>query len=218
MAMMTAEQALENAKGITFEQFWASMNRLQERQDRFQEQQEAAWAKQKEAWAKQEEADAEARARGAKLDAYIDKLTKDICGTRSGLIESLMTSRLWVKFNQYGYHFVRAYHRVQLFNEKNEELTDIAILLSSIDECMAVEVKWEANTGVIERHLKRMKLIEKYPPAEVRGKSIYSAIAGVVVPAEVRDYAWSKGMYVLEMNGEQVSLLTPPEGFTEKAW
>jgi hypothetical protein len=214
MAMMTAEQALENAKGITFEQFWAGMNRLQERQDRFQEQQEAAWAR-------QEKADAEARARGAELDARLDKLSENVGGlnrSMGALIETLMTSRLWVKFNKYGHHLVRAYSRVQLFNDKNEELSDIDILLSNTDECMAVEVKREADEGDIDHHLKRMQLIEKYPPAEAKGKKVYSAIAGAVVPPAVRDYAWSKGMYVLEMNGEQVSLLTPPEGFTEKAW
>jgi phage shock protein A len=207
MEAMTVEQALNNAKGFTFEQLMASFFELR---------------------ASQAQTDAQIRQMTAKTDAQIekmsrkvDKLAENVGGLNRSmgeLIESLMTSRLWEKFNAYGHHLVRAYPRVPIYNEKNEQMSDIDILLSNTDECMAVEVKREADDDDIDHHLKRMKLIEKYPPAEVKGKKVYSAIAGAVVPPDVRDYAYGKDIYMLEMNGEQVSLLEPPKEFTAGIW
>jgi hypothetical protein len=193
---MTAEEAVEAAKGLTFEKVWASIMRLSEQQTRTD-------------------------AHIDKMSQKVDRLAENIGGLNRSmgeLIESLMTSRMWKKFDQYGHHLVRAYPRVPLYNEKNEALSDIDILLSNTDECMAVEIKREVKSDDIDHHLKRMKLIEAYPPAEVKGKKIYSAIAGAVVPPDVRDYAYEKGMYVLEMNGEYVSLLEPPKEFKAGIW
>jgi hypothetical protein len=193
---MTVEKTLENAKGLTFDQLMASLLALRE---------------------SQAQTDAQIR----QMSKKVDKLAVNVGGLNRSmgeLIESLMTSRMWEKFDQYGHHLVRAYPRVLIYNEKNQQMSDIDILLSNTDECMAVEVKREADEDDIDHHLKRMKLIEKYPPAEVKDKKVYSAIAGAVVPPDVRDYAYEKGMYVLEMNGEQVSLLEPPKEFTAKIW
>jgi hypothetical protein len=196
MEAMTVEKALNNAKGFTFDQLMASFFELR---------------------SSQAQTDAQIR----QMSKKIDNLSENVGGLNRSmgeLIESLMTSRMWKKFDKYGHHLVRAYPRVPLYNERNEALSDIDILLSNTDECMAVEIKREARSDDIDHHLKRMELIEKYPPAEVKGKKVYSAIAGAVVPPDVRDYAYEKGMYVLEMNGEHVSLLEPPKEFTAKIW
>ncbi|MDR1625697.1 MAG: hypothetical protein LBT33_04075, partial [Spirochaetia bacterium] len=61
-------------------------------------------------------------------------------------------------------------------------------------------------------------LIREYPPAEVKGKKILGAIVGAVVNPEVREYAEQNGFFVLELTGEDVRLLPPPEGFKPKEW
>jgi hypothetical protein len=193
-------QALEGVKGLTIEQVLASLVELREGM---------------------RESQARTDAQIEKMSRKVDKMAENVGRLNRSmgeLIESLMTSRMWEKFDQYGHHLARAYPRVPLYNEKNEALSDIDILLSDTDECMAVEIKREAVKDDIDHHVKRMTLIEKYPPAEVKGKKIYSAIAGAVVPPDVRDYAYEKGMYVLEMNGEQVSLIKPPSEFRAKVW
>jgi hypothetical protein len=63
-----------------------------------------------------------------------------------------------------------------------------------------------------------MQLIRKYPPAEVKGKKLVGAIVGAVVAPEAREYAEQKGFFVLELTGEDVRLLEPPEGFKPKEW
>jgi hypothetical protein len=39
-----------------------------------------------------------------------------------------------------------------------------------------------------------------------------------VVDPEVRDYAHKSGFFVLELAGESVNLLQPPEGFEPREW
>jgi hypothetical protein len=63
-----------------------------------------------------------------------------------------------------------------------------------------------------------MKLIRKYPPAETKGKTLLGAIVGVVVTPEAREYAEQSGFFVLELRGEDIQLLEPPEGFKPKEW
>jgi len=79
--------------------------------------------------------------------------------------------------------------------------------------CMAVEVKREPNKNDVDHHVKRMELIQKFPPAETKGKTLVGAIAGGFVPAEVCDYAHEKGFFVLELNGDNVTLAEQPEWF-----
>jgi uncharacterized protein YoxC len=210
MKQMSAEQALENARELTFEKVWATITALGQRVDETTANIDKIGKHVDETTATID-----------KMGRKVDKVSENVGGLNRSmgeLIESLMTSRLWEKFDEYGHHLVRAYTRMPLYNEKNETLSDIDLLLSNSDECMAVEIKREVKTDDIDHHSRRMQLIEKYPPAEVKGKKIYSAIAGAVVPPDARIYAYENGMYVLEMNGEHVSLLQPPDGFKAKVW
>ncbi|MDR0708080.1 MAG: hypothetical protein LBF60_09470 [Treponema sp.] len=84
---------------------------------------------------------------------------------------------------------------------------------------MAIEVKRELNKkDEVDAHVRRMSLIRKYPPAETVGKKLLGAMAGGVVDPDVRDYAYKAGFFVLELSGESVNLLKPPEGFVPKHW
>jgi predicted AAA+ superfamily ATPase len=127
------------------------------------------------------------------------------------IVETLMAARLWEKFPQY--NFSRMFQRIKIFDNNKKPVTEIDILLSDNEWAMAVEVKHEPNEGQVDHHLKRMKLMRKYPLQEISGKKLLGAIAGGVVSLEVRDYAQKNGLYVLELNGDQVSLLESPEGF-----
>jgi len=83
---------------------------------------------------------------------------------------------------------------------------------------MAVEVKREPDEKDIEHHLKRMERIRKYPPAEVVGKKLLGAIAGGAVAPDVHEKAYQAGFFILELRGENVSLVPPPAGFTPTIW
>jgi hypothetical protein len=97
--------------------------------------------------------------------------------------------------------------------------SDIDILLSNTTLCMAVEVKrWLEKKSDVDDHIKRMQLIRQYPPPEIKGKKLLSAIVGAAVTPEAREYAEQNGFFVLELTGEDVRLLEPPENFQPREW
>jgi hypothetical protein len=154
------------------------------------------------------------------LKKVVDRVTGNVGGLNRSLgelIETLIAARLWEKFP--AYNLKRAYQRVPIFDEHSRVMTDIDILLSNTSLAMAIEVKRELDrTRDVDEHLKRMELIRRYPPAEVVGKKMLGAMAGGVVDADVQRYAHENGFFVLELTGESVHLVPPPDGFAPRQW
>ena len=135
------------------------------------------------------------------------------------LVETLFAPHLGDKFGAYNYNLKRIFRRVPVYDDTSRLRSDIDILLSNTTVCMAVEVKrWLETTNQVDYHIRRMKLIRQYPPAEAKGKKLLGAIVGAVVTPEAREYAEQSGFFVLELTGEDVRLLEPPEGFQPKEW
>jgi hypothetical protein len=154
------------------------------------------------------------------LQKTVERVTGNVGGLNRSvgeLIETLIAARLWEKFADY--NLQRSYQRVSIFDAGNRKLTDIDILLSNTDVAMTVEVKRELDRiKDVEEHLKRMELIRNHPPAEVVGKKMLGAMAGGVVDFEVQRLAYESGFFVLELTGDTVELIPPPEGFVPKQW
>ena len=202
-----------------WEYFYASSDRFereaarrQTEWDKQQAERRAEWDKQKAEWDRQQ----------AERDRRFDRLSENVGGLNRSmgeLVETLIAARLWEKFSAYPYNLQRAYQRIPIYDENNKVLTDIDILLVDGEWAMAVEVKREADrTDEVERHIKRMGRIQKYPPALVTGKKLLGAIAGGVVSPDVMEEAHAAGFFVLELKGEAVELLPPPAGFKPMEW
>ena len=161
-------------------------------------------------------------ARINETDRLLKAVTKNVGGLSNSLgelIETLIAGRLWEKFSGYPYNLKRAYQRVPVHNENNVVVTDIDILLSNTEWVMAVEVKRELRRkDDVDDHVRRMALIRQYPPLETVGKKLVGAMAGGVVVPDVRDYIHSAGFFVLELSGENVSLVNPVVEFTPHEW
>jgi hypothetical protein len=187
---MTAEEAAEWGKTLDFPTVWAALLKMGEKID--------------------------------KLGEKVDRVTANVGGLNQSmgeLIETLFTPHLGEKFDLYQYKLRRTYKRVPLYDDTNRLRGEIDILLSNTTICMAVEIKrWLDQTGQVDEHIKRMQLIHQYPPAEARGKKLLGAIAAAAVNADVREYAEQSGFFVLELTGEDIRLLEPPEGFKPKEW
>jgi hypothetical protein len=189
-------------EGLTFEKVWAALmeNRVQLKET----------GKLIEKNAKEMEA----------LKKTVERVTANVGGLNRSLgelIETLIAARLWEKFPEY--NLKRAYQRVPIFDENNRTMTDIDILLANTDTVMAVEVKRQLDDRRdVDDHLKRMERIRQYPPAEVAGKKMLGAMAGGVVDDDTRRYAYESGFFVLELTGDTVQLIPPPDGFVPKKW
>jgi chromosome segregation ATPase len=220
---MTAAEAAEWGKTLSFETVWAALTKSSERIDKMGEKVDKTAESVKQMAERADQMSARADRMSARVDqtsARVDRLSANVGGLNRSLgelIETLIAARLWEKFPQYG--LSRAYQRIPIYDEKKEAKTDIDILLINNDSCMAVEVKRELDRrDEVERHIKRMELIRKWPPELVGTKQLFGAMAGGVVDPDIKDYAYSSGFYVLELTGESVHLIPPPEGFEPQKW
>jgi hypothetical protein len=191
------------ARGLTFEDVWAMFQetdkKFQETDKKFQETERLVQ---------------ETTRVVEETSRKVEELSKNMGGMNRSLgelIETLMASRLWEKFPQYDFN--RSFQRIKLLGKNKLPVTEIDILLSDDEWAMAVEVKREPDNDDVDHHLKRIELMREYAIREISGKKLLGAIAGGVVNPEVRAYAQKSGFFVLELNGEQVSLLASPEGF-----
>jgi hypothetical protein len=202
MPEMTAEEAAEWGKTLSFEKVWAA---LMENRRQFRETDRKL---------------AESAAQLAQLEKTVERVSKEVdvldCSLGE-LIEMFIAARLWEKFPRYS--LARAYPRFPVYDDKNVRRTDIDILLADTSLGMVVEVKHELDRPEnVDEHIKRMGLVRQYPPEQIGSKELLGVMAGGVVDPEVKDYAHSCGFFVLELAGESVRLFPPPEGFAPKKW
>jgi predicted RecB family endonuclease len=223
MGEMTAQEAAEWGKTLSFETVWATIQEVGRKQAEVAEQfkkTDRMIAENAEQFKEVRELSKENAKQLAKLEKTVERVTGNVGGLNRSmgeLIETLIAARLWEKFPQY--ELKRAYQRLPIYDEKNALRTDIDILLVNTGMCMAVEVKHALNRiDEVDRHLKRMELIRRYPPEQVGTKQLIGAMAGGVVDPDVKDYIYRCGFYVLELTGESVHLIEPPEGFEPKRW
>jgi hypothetical protein len=224
-----AEEAEGSAKGLNFEEVWKMFQdtdkKFQDTDKKFQDTHgmfQETDRKLRELERTVAETNKSIHESLQETGKYIKRLSKNIGGLNDSmgtLIEILMAARLWEHFDAYPYNLKRAYRRVPIYDHKSNIITDIDILLSNSDYAMAVEVKRELNKKEdVDHHERRMKRILTYPPDEIKGKKLLGALAGGAVDPDVMEYAHSKGFFVLELSGKNVSLVQPPEGFVPTEW
>jgi hypothetical protein len=211
MAEMTAEEAAEWGKTLDFPTVWAAITKIGEKIDRVT--------------ARGERFDEKFDKVGERIDKMaerVDRVTANVGGlnvSMGELIETLFGPHIGEKFDRYQYNLKRIFKRVPIYDDTSRQRGEIDLLLSNTTICMALEVKrWLDDKAQVDEHIQRMRLMGQYPPAEARGKKLLGAMAGAVVSAEVREYAEQRGFFVLELTGEDVCLLEPPENFQPKEW
>ena len=193
------------------EKEWERQREDREKQEKEREKGWAELKRQSEATARQVE----------KTSLEVEKIMKQMGGLHRSLgelIETLVASRLWEKFSGYPYNFSQGHQRVGVHDEKGVRRTEVDIMLTDGEWAMAVEVKREPDEKDVDYHLKRMELVRQYPPAVAKGKKLLGAMAGGVVSPDVRQYAHQVGLFVLELSGDNVALVPPPDGFSPEVW
>ena len=152
----------------------------------------------------------------------LDNLGKQIGGVHRSigeLIETLVAAKLWEKFEDWNYGFKQFFQRLNIYEvTTNKVLTDVDLLLLDTDYAMVVEVKREADTGDVERHLVRMKHVRQYPPAMAKGKTLVGAMAAGIITTEAINLAHENGLFVLRLRGESVELVSKKGQFEPKEW
>jgi hypothetical protein len=195
-------QAREPQRGLTFEDVWAAMmetdKRFQETDRRLQELTEQL----------------------RETDRQITRTDRQLgeLGNRFGeLAEHLVTPNIAEKFRALNYTFTKAGPDVAFFNRDGSFLAEVDVWLENGEFAMAVEVKSRLRTGHVDDHIRRMEILRSYFDERKDLRKLLGAVAGAIVPPDLRNYVLKKGFYLIEQSGDTVKI-TVPGGFKPRIW
>jgi len=131
------------------------------------------------------------------------------------IIEAVLIPGIKPKMNELGHDFTTMSTRKKYFKGTGRPYAEVDLYLENGEEVMIVEVKTQLSVKEVERQLKRLKLLrENESEKSLKGKTLYSAVAGMEIDDDTREMAFDHGMYVVEMveNPKYVNVLKPPSG------
>ena len=238
MEPISAQQAAEEAKGLTFEIVWAAlmedrvkMNEFRQEmlESRRESQRETQEYNRKMQEYKQEMLESNRKIQEYKQEMLESKREADIeykkankiiggLGNSLGrLIEDMFSAGLYKKFCDIGYTFTKQAERVK-FTKNNQLIAEVDLYLENGDYIMLVEIKTTLAIADVDYHLEQIGVIREYMDARRDARKIVGAIAGGTVDKKTLAYAHNNGLYVIVQSGEAVKIMDSPEGFTAREW
>ena len=214
MEIISAEQAAEAAKGLTFEKVWLAMmeTRMRMEETYRQTQQEIEKSQQR-----MEESQKESQRITDKILADLSRNIGGLGNSLRLLTETLFSTDIWKKFNELGYTFSRQSPNTK-FIENDRAIAEVDYLLENGDYAMPVEVKTVLKTAHVNDHLERIARIRKYLDARGDRRRLIGAVAGGSVTEDVLEYAQKNGLFVIVQTGDNVMIADMPEGFKAREW
>ena len=92
----------------------------------------------------------------------------------------------------------------------------VDVLVVNDGVLIAIECKSKMTTAQVDEHIQRMNKLKQMLPA-YRHHQAFGAVAALVMPDDVAEYAEEQGFYVLVQSGETLTIRNEPE-FRAKAW
>jgi len=186
--IITADQAVKDAEGLTFEKVWAALMETKAIQDKTQNQ----------------------------IDE-ISKTVGGLGNSIGRLTEALFSAELVKKFNDIGYPFTKEGRNTK-FREDGNVIAEADFFLENGDFVMPVEVKADLTIRYVDRHLERISKIRRYMDIRGDNRKIIGAVAGGFVPESVLSHAQENGLFVVVQTGDSVAIADSPAGFTLREW
>jgi hypothetical protein len=231
MPYMTAEEAAEWGKTLSFEKVWAALmeTRAAIEEDRKKAAEEGL--KRAEEDRKRAEEDRKAAEEGRKraealeksmaaLHEEVEKTTRNINGLSDSvgdLMQKMVATRLWDKFQALGYEFTQG-SECRKFTQGKRVLAEADVFLENGIYVMAVEVKTKLRLDDIDEHLERMDVISQFLRKRGDPRKLLGAVAGGIVAENALHYAQKKGFYVITQNGDAVDIVESPAHFKPRQW
>ena len=132
--------------------------------------------------------------------------------------EAMFSTELWKKFRKLGYTFTRQAFHVKFIDESENVFAEVDFFIENGVYALLVEVKTELSTEDVDEHIERIGKIRKHFDARGDNRKLIGAVAGGIVSENARNYAQRKGFYVLQQNGDTVSIASSPAGFKAREW
>ena len=217
MEMMTAEQAAEAAKGLTFEKVWAALMESRRMMDESQKRMDESNQEFKKRMDESQKRMDESQKRIEKNIADTNKNLGGLGNSLGRLTEAMFTNELWKKFSDLGIPVSSQSSRRKFCDDKHV-LAEIDLFIENGEYAVAVEIKTEMTVEHVDYHLERIEIVRRYMDARGDGRKLLGAVAGGVVPENVLKYAQKKGLYVVFQTGDSVAIADAPQGFKAREW
>jgi hypothetical protein len=242
-----ATQAREPEMGLTFEKIWAifqesdrrmqklseetaqqmreTAQQMQETDRKMQEIAQQIRKTNEETDRKLQEVAQQIEETGQQLketDRYIKETNEQIgtLGNRFGeLAEHLVGPSIMEKFNALGFHFTDiAPKRRKIITGKDKQIVaEFDILMENGESSVCVEIKSKPSERDVKDHARRLEIFRRHKDTLGDKRKIYGALAGAIMPDNVKKAAINEGLYVLTQSGDTVKI-DIPKGFIPKAW
>ena len=197
-------------RGVTFEQVWALL------QEVGQKQKETAELL-KETAHNMKETD-ERLKKTEKLVKRNARQMGDLHNRFGDLAEHLVAPKIHERFNELGYHFEMMATKGCTIRGKDGKIkAEIDLLLLNRNTILAVEVKTTPKIKHIEEHIKRLEILcDQYRKINDT-RQVEGAIAGAIFDGEVKKATIEAGLYVIEQSGDTMRI-SVPDGFVPRRW
>jgi hypothetical protein len=242
-----ATQAREPVMGLTFEKIWAifqesdrrmqklseeTAQQMQETDRKMQEIAQQIRKTNEETDRKLQEVAQQIEETGQQLketdrqlketDRYIKATNEQIgtLGNRFGeLAEHLVGPSIMEKFNALGFHFtdIAPKRRKIIEGKDKQRIAEFDILMENGESSVCVEIKSKPSERDVKDHVRRLGIFRRHKDTLGDKRKIYGALAGAIMPDNVKKAAINEGLYVLTQTGDTVRI-DIPKGFTPKAW
>jgi len=215
MEIITAAQAAEEAKGLTFEIVWTALMESRQQMEKSNEEFNKRMQESDEKMQKQMQESKE------RTDKILDELSKNIGGVNNSLgdiTESMFSGKLWDKFEEYGIPVTSQSIRRTFRDGKKNMIAEADIFIENGQYAIPVEVKTKPTEKDVDEHIMRIEAIRLYFDARDDKRKLLGAIAGGIVSEKVLKYAQTNGLFVLVQSGDSVTIADTPEGFKAREW
>jgi hypothetical protein len=141
----------------------------------------------------------------------LDKWVGYFGNSIGNIVELVLIPGIKKKMNDLGHNFNSLSPRKQFYSKDGKTYAEVDLLLENGEEVMVVEVKTQLSVKEVERQIKRLELLRKNEAGSLKGKTIYSAVAGLQIDETAREKALGLGMYVVEMveDTKSVNVIKP---------
>jgi len=193
MEYMTADQAREEAKGLTFEIVWESLMESRRRM----EESDQRWQKR------------------------MDELSKsigDLGNSLGELTEGIFSPDMSKKFQALGYTFTQQNSSTKYFREDGSILAEVDVSLIDGEYIMLVEVKTKLTERHVNLHVERIEKIRRYMDERSDRRKIVGSMACGIAGEKEMQYAYDHGFYVIVQSGDAVRLADMPQDFRARVW
>jgi len=203
----------------TFESVWALVKEVTESQKEtarmIKELRESQRESQKEVAERQKETARQMEETDRQIKEY-NKRFGDFTNRFGEVVEYMIAPNLREKFSEMGLNFLKSNSGTRVSDYDNSIHFEIDVMLENGDKALLVEIKTKLTTENVQEHITRLEKMRKYADLHGDKRTFLGAVAGVVMTANVKEYALGQGFYVIEPSGETFNI-TPPNG-QPKEW